>query len=187
MPNRSSLENIRRIVCKMEQISLSIQETYTVRFSPWRGVIIDPRFPRIPARSRSRSNDGLALIVAVLCQPKNIAAAGFSPFSCESCGPKEASTMAQLAHLALAQPRFCLHPAFRILLPFWPMPALGAELFGARAKASLLFAGDPADSGLLSSERPARVTVVSIVGKEATITLLSPEIRRRRVVATVRW
>jgi hypothetical protein len=25
MPNRSSLENIRRIVCKMEQISLSIQ------------------------------------------------------------------------------------------------------------------------------------------------------------------
>jgi CRP-like cAMP-binding protein len=80
--------------------------------------------------------------------------------------------MAQLAHLALAQPAF-VHPAFDTAA-FLANAGLGRRIVELEPKQAFFSQGDPADSVFYLQKGRARVTVVSIVGKEATITLLSP-------------
>src|ERR1035437_2229817 len=81
--------------------------------------------------------------------------------SCEACGRKEASSMAQFAH-----------PAFDTAA-FLASAGLGRRIVQLAPKQTFFSQGDPADSVFYLQKGRAKVTVVSAIGKEATITLLS--------------
>jgi len=88
---------------------------------------LDPRFPTYFPQGQglaptTASHSSLQSYVS-----QRICGCGlFTNLSCEDCGPKEASTMAQLPTSLWHNP--LLFTPLSILLPFWPMPALGAEL-----------------------------------------------------------
>jgi CRP-like cAMP-binding protein len=79
--------------------------------------------------------------------------------------------MAQLTYLALAQPT-SVHRSFDIVA-FLANAGLGRRIVQLEPKQSFFSQGDSADSVFYLQKGRARVTVVSTIGKEATITLLA--------------
>ena len=67
----------------------------------------------------------------------------------------------------------CCSPAFD-LVAFLASAGLGRRIVEPKPKQTSLSQGDPADSVFYLQKGPAKITVVSTAGKEATVTLLVP-------------